>query len=185
MRCSLLFAVPLPIHCPAAQVKKGPLQETSPMLVDISGIPMWSKVRPAACCFYHGCCCCCCWLLRLHCWRVMPCGLPALLYCHVPLFTLAPPHMPAELPIAWPCPTRCTPSLLARCLCCVAQPKQTALDYPTHAYQHQLTFCSAGEQRHGEDVPGRGAGQVPHHAALPVRLAHPVGPRAAGSAPPL
>lgn len=27
------------------QVKKGPLQETSPMLVDISGIPMWSKVR--------------------------------------------------------------------------------------------------------------------------------------------
>ena len=29
------------------QVKKGPLQETSPMLVDISGIPMWTKVgRP-------------------------------------------------------------------------------------------------------------------------------------------
>ncbi|EFN59472.1 hypothetical protein CHLNCDRAFT_18967 [Chlorella variabilis] len=27
------------------QVKKGPLQETSPMLVDISGIPMWSKVN--------------------------------------------------------------------------------------------------------------------------------------------
>jgi hypothetical protein len=36
---------PLPACLPAGlQVKKGPLQETSPMLVDISGIPMWSKV---------------------------------------------------------------------------------------------------------------------------------------------
>lgn len=29
----------------AKEVKKGPLQETSPMLVDISGIPTWSKVN--------------------------------------------------------------------------------------------------------------------------------------------
>ena len=34
--------------CVAAQVKKGPLAETSPMLNDISAVPSWSKV--GACC---------------------------------------------------------------------------------------------------------------------------------------
>ena len=29
-----------------AQVKKGPLAETSPMLNDISAVPSWAKVGP-------------------------------------------------------------------------------------------------------------------------------------------
>jgi len=33
----------------AVQVKKGPLQETSPMLCDISAVPHWLKVRALQC----------------------------------------------------------------------------------------------------------------------------------------
>lgn len=88
--CQCVSAPSPPARPAAAQVKKGPLQETSPMLVDISGIPTWSKVRAATCLLVYAAGCGC---RRLHapldvawlpvhailppCMPVLPCPMPS------------------------------------------------------------------------------------------------------------
>ena len=147
-----------------AQVKKGPLAETSPMLNDISGVPSWVKARST-----------------LHCTSSAPTPLlclpgsmqaAAMLSAHALHGAGRSAALAASSTAAAPVPA----------LCCQPGSPCIFLLYGLLAALHAmfsrlcrapslagLVCASAGELGHAEDVPGGGAVQGAHHAALPLR----------------